>query len=108
MKSANLVLHVAGAVCALASFDPNDKFAAVKVQARAAEELRQAHARGVPAPDLRLVLEEREGDAGGVRSELFTELHPVTLQPVGVACQSVADIFAGKGAKLAPAEERSA
>lgn len=74
----------------VASYDPADDFASVKVAHSISSALRDAVSRGVPHPEFAVVLETREADESGKLSKAeYQRVHPVTLAPQGKAASDL-------------------
>lgn len=83
----NIVLYAVehGAPRPLISCDPGDESRFFKVSAAGVDFARQKMAQGVAVPPLRVVLEHRETDAGGVAlaKQEFTLLDPASFAAKG-------------------------
>lgn len=94
--AANLVLYAIGeSRLPIASADPKkpDQAAALFAH-KSAQAMNDAEKRGVPFPELAVVLEEREADeAKTLRRSEYTRCNLRTLAPDGPVCASLDEVF---------------
>src|SRR5512146_772456 len=89
----------------VASYDPNDDVAAVKVAHSIGAVLRDSDSRGVPHPDFAVVVEERTANEQGQQTlARFTRVDPLSLKPAGKTCATLEEAIASKAYSPATAQ----